>query len=213
MEEEGEIGGGFGGEAVVLEAHVVAHRVGGIPAVAEGRVGDDGVELGFLGGVEFAQEVPVVGQGVAVIDFELSVLHPVQQHVHAGEIVGGDVLFLPEDFADAICAHAFSHVEEQGAGAAGEIEDLFQSRLLARGGLLAVEGDDGGEDVGNLLRGVELARLLTGACGELADQVFVGIAQSVGVGGELGQALGDFLDDGAELGVPFGVGPAQLGRG
>ncbi len=35
MEEEGEVGGGFWGQAVVLEAHVVAQRVGGFPAVAE----------------------------------------------------------------------------------------------------------------------------------------------------------------------------------
>jgi hypothetical protein len=43
-------------------------------------------------------------------------------------------------------------------------------------GGLAVERDDGGEDVGNLLRGVELARLFAGPGGELADEVFVGIA-------------------------------------
>ena len=60
-------------------------------------------------------------------------------------------------------------------------------------GLLAVERDDGGEDVGNLLRRVELARLLARAGGKLADQVFVGIAQRVDVGGELRQPLGDLL--------------------
>ena len=38
-------------------------------------------------------------------------------------------------------------------------------------GFLAVQRDDGGEDVGNLLRGVELARLLAGPGGKLADQV------------------------------------------
>jgi hypothetical protein len=41
-----------------------------------------------------AQHVSLVFQGVAVEDFELRVLHPVQQDVHAGQIVGGDVLFL-----------------------------------------------------------------------------------------------------------------------
>jgi len=213
VQQEGEIGGGFGGEAVVFETHVVAHRVGGVPAVAEGRVGDDGVEVGLLGGVEFAQDVPVVGQGVAVINLELRILHPMQQHVHAGEVVGGDVLFLSESLADAIRPHALSHVQEQGAGATGEIEDLLQSRLLSSGGLLTVESDDGREDVGNLLRGVELARLLAGAGGELADQVFVGVPQSIGVGGEIGQALGDLLDDGAELAVSVFVFLAQLWGG
>ena len=34
-QQEGEVGGGLGGEAVVLEAHVIAQGVGGFPAVAE----------------------------------------------------------------------------------------------------------------------------------------------------------------------------------
>jgi len=33
-----------------------------------------------------------------------------------------------------------SHVEQQGAGAAGKIEHLVQLRFLAGGGFLAVEG-------------------------------------------------------------------------
>ena len=33
--------------------------------------------------------------------------------------------------------------------------------------------------LGNLLRGIELARLLAGAGGELADQVLIGVAKSV----------------------------------
>ena len=161
---------------------------------------------GFLGRVQLAQDVPVVGQGVAVVDFELGVLHPVQQHVHAGEVVGGDVLFLAVDLADAVRPHALAHVEQQGAGAAGKVQHAFQRFFLPGLGFLAVQGDDGGEDVGNLLRGVELARLLAGPGGKLADQVFIGIAQRVDVGGELRQPFGDLLDDGAELGVPVGVG-------
>ncbi len=54
----------------------------------------------FLGRVEFAHLVPLVEQGVAVEDLELGVLHTVKQHVHAGQVVGGDVLFLAKDFAD-----------------------------------------------------------------------------------------------------------------
>ncbi len=68
----------------------------------------------------------------------------------------------------------------------------------------------GGEDVGNLLRGVELARLLAGPGGKLADQVFIGIAQRVDVRGELRQPLGDLLDDGAELGIPILILLAQM---
>jgi hypothetical protein len=54
--------------------------------------------------------------------------------------------------------------------------------------VLAVQPDDGGEDVGNLLRRVKLARLLAGPGGELADQVFIGIAQRVDGRGELRQS-------------------------
>ena len=91
--------------------------------------------------------------------------------------------------------------------------NTLSSLLLLPGlRLLAVERDDGGEDVGNLLRRVELARLLAGTGGKLADQVFVGIAQRVDVGGELRQPLGDLLDDGAELGVAVGVVLAELVR-
>jgi hypothetical protein len=44
-----------------------------------------------------------------------------------------------------------------------------------------------GEDVRDLLRRVELTRLLAGPGGELADQVFIGIAQRVDVRRELRQ--------------------------
>ena len=50
-----------------------------------------------------------------------------------------------------------------------------------------------------MLRRIELARLFARASGELADQVFVGIAEDVAVGAELGNALGDFFDDGAKF--------------
>ena len=145
-------------------------------------------------------------------DVELRVLHPVQQHVHAGEVVGGDVLFLAVDFANgaADLVHLLAHIEKQRAGAASEVQHALQPLLGPGLRFLAVQRDDGGEDVGNLLRGVKLARLLPGTGGKLADQVFIGIAQRINVRGELRQPLGDLLDDGAELGVPVGVGLAQF---
>ena len=173
---------------------------------------DDCVERGFLGGVQLAQDVPVVGQGVTVVDFELRVLHPVQQHVHPGEVVSGDVLFLSVNLADAMRPHAFAHVEQQGAGAAGEVEDADEAVFLTRLRFLAVDGDNGGKDVGNLLWGVELARLFARTGGKLADQIFVGIAQGIDVGREFRQPFGDFRDDGAEFGVPVFVLPAEFIR-
>ncbi len=80
------------------------------------------------------------------------------------------------------------------------------------GRLLAVQRDNAREDRGNLLRGVELARLLAGTGGELADQIFVGVAQRIGVLGKFRQPLGDFLDDVAELFVFIRVRLAELFR-
>ena len=178
---------------MVLEAHVLAHRVGRLPAIAEGRIGDDGVELRLLGGVRLAQHVPVVGQRVAVVDLELRVLHPVQQHVHARQVVGGDVLLLPVDLADAVPPHALAHVEQQRARAAGEVEHALQLLSLPVLGSWLSSVTMAERMSGNLLRRVELARLLAGPGRELADQVFVGIAQRVDVGGELRQPFGDLL--------------------
>ncbi len=84
--------------------------------------------------------------------------------------------------------------------------------LFAGGGVLAVQCDDTRQNAGNLLRRVELAGLLAGTGGKLADQVFIGVAQGVLVGGKLRQALGDGLDDGAELGIARLVALAQFFR-
>ena len=118
----------------------------------------------------------------------------------------------PIDLADAVRPHAVAHVQQQRARAAGKVEHAVQLLPLAGLRLLAVERDDGGEDAGDLLRRVKLARLLARAGRELADQVFVGIAQRVGVGGELRQPLGDLGDDRAELGVAVRVVLPELVR-
>jgi hypothetical protein len=120
--------------------------------------------------------------------------------------------FLSANLADAVRPHAPAHVEQQRAGAAGEVQYAVEVLALAGIGGLAVEGDDGGEDVGNLLRGIELARLLAGTGGKLAYQVFVGIAQGIDVGGEFRQPFGDLRDDGAELGVAVFIFAAELVR-
>ena len=115
VQEEGEIGGGLGSEAVAFEAHVVGQGIGGFPAVAEGRIGHDGIKTWLLGWVRLAHHVPLVEEGVAMEDLEFRVLHPVQQHVHAGEVVGGDVLFLAVDFANGAprLVHLLAHIEQQ----------------------------------------------------------------------------------------------------
>ena len=213
VQQEGEVGRALGRHAVVLEPHVLAHRLGRLPAIAERRVGDDRVELRLLRRVRLAQHVPVVGQRVAVVDLELRVLHPVQQHVHARQVVGGDVLFLPVDLADARAApmrwRTFSSSEPEPQAKSNTLSSRF--RLPVFGSWLSsVTMPE--RMLGNLLRRVELARLLARPGRELADQVFVGIAQRVDVGRELRQPLGDLADDRAELGVAVGVRFARACR-
>ena len=133
-----------------------------------------------------------------------------QQHVHPREVVGGDVLLLPVDLADAVRPHALAHIEQQRARAAGEVHHAGEVLPLAGLRLLAVERDDRGEDVRYPLRRVELTGLLARARGELADQVLVGVAEGVAVRGELRKALGYLGDDRAELRVPVWVGLAEL---
>ena len=106
--------------------------------------------------------------------------------------------------------HALAHIEQQRARAAGEVHHAGEVLPLAGLRLLAVERDDRGEDVRDPLRRVELTGLLARARGELADQVLVGVAQSVAVRRELCEALGYLGDDRAELRVPVGVGLAEL---
>jgi len=55
-----------------------------------------------------------------MVNFEFRVFHAVQQHVHASEVIGRDVLFLPVDLPDAMRSHALSHIQQQRAGAARE---------------------------------------------------------------------------------------------
>ena len=92
------------------------------------------------------------------------------------EIVGGDVLLLPEDLADAVRPHALANVQQQRARAASEVHHAVEVLLLAGLRFLAVECDDRGEDIRDPLRRVEFTGLLARARGELADQVLVGVA-------------------------------------
>lgn len=72
----------------VIESHILPRRFARISSVAEGWIRQHRVEVRFLRRVYLLQHIPVVRQRVPVDDFKHSVLHPVQQHVHAGEVVG-----------------------------------------------------------------------------------------------------------------------------
>ncbi|MPM39426.1 hypothetical protein SDC9_86059 [bioreactor metagenome] len=122
VQEKREVRSRLGRDPIILETEILAHSVGRSPAVTEGGIGHHRVEKHFFRGVGFAQNIPVIEQGVAVEYLELGILDAVKQHVHPGKVVGGDVFLLPENLPDAIWTELFAHVEQQGAGAAGEVK-------------------------------------------------------------------------------------------
>ena len=128
---------------MAFEPHVVAHRVVGFPAIAEGRIGDDSVKQRFLCGIQLPENVPIIEQRIAVEDLKLRVLHPMQQHVHAGKVVGGDVLLLAEDLADPFGPHPLTQFNQQGRRTAREIQDAGKAGSLPGGGFLTVQSHNG----------------------------------------------------------------------
>jgi len=214
MEQEGKVGSGLGRKSMAFESHIVCHAIAGFPTITKRWISDDRIKGRFLGRIEFAHLVPLVKQGVAVKNLELGVLHTMQQHVHPRKVVGGDILFLAKDLADGptVILHPFTNVEKQGSGATGKVHDAFEAFLGSSPGLLAIEGDDRREDVGELLRGIELTSFLAGTSGELADEVLVRIPQRIDIGRKIRKAFGDPLDDRAELGVSIGIGSTKFIR-
>lgn len=54
--------------------------------------------------------------------FELCILDSVQQHVHAGQVIGCNVLFLPVNFPDSMLSHFVANIQEQRAGTTRKIK-------------------------------------------------------------------------------------------
>ncbi len=48
-------------------------------------------------------------------NLKFRIFHTVQQHVHAREVVSGDVLLLPVNLADAVGTESMAHVQQQRA--------------------------------------------------------------------------------------------------
>src|ERR1019366_9319242 len=133
-----------------------------------------------------------IGQRVALLDDRRGAV--VQDHVHAGEASGGGVLFLPVegDFGAGFVAH----FEEEGAGAAGRVVDGG-----AGGSGRLADAHDFRHDAGDLGGGVELALALAAFGGEVAHEVFVGVAQDVvAFGAVLGEVEGGVFEDGDQVG-------------
>ena len=133
-----------------------------------------------------------VGESVASFDLGGGLI--VEDHVHAGESGGGGVFFLAVEGdleVGLVC-----DFEEEGAGATGGVVDSG-----AGGGGAILEADDFGHDAGDFGGGVELALTLAAFCGEVAHEVFVGVAEDVvAVGAIFGEVEGGILEDGDEVG-------------
>ncbi|TQN50774.1 hypothetical protein DLNHIDIE_00629 [Acidithiobacillus thiooxidans ATCC 19377] len=184
------VGGGFagkagpGGEAVEFVVVVVGL---GEPVLIPHGIGDDAVEGAELA---FAPEFGVL-EGVADLDLAL---HVVNDHVHVGHGPGLGGEFLAEQFergdAALLALGVFLHGDlafhEQAAGAAGGVVDFHAGLRL----------EHAGHDGADLGRSIELAGALAAAFGELADQVFVALADDVGLDVVETEALGaDGLDE------------------
>ena len=154
----------------------------------KGRIGDDVVE-----GLERVAVLELgIGQRVALHDERRGVV--VQDHVHPGEAGGGGVLFLPVE--RDLGAGLVADFQQQRAGAAGGVIDGG-----VVGGLRVADADDLRDDAADLGGGVELALALAALGGEVAHQVFVGVAQDVvALGAVLREVERRVLEDGDEVG-------------
>src|SRR5690554_4707956 len=76
---------------------------------------------------------------------------------------------------------------------------LSSFRLGSACGILGVQDHDLGQDGGDLLGRIKFARFFTGTGGKLANQIFIGISECVGIGGKIRNTLGNFADDLAKL--------------
>ena len=96
-----------------------------------------------------------VQEGIPQGDVELVVVDVMQEHVHAGQVVGGVVDLLPEKTVfDDMSVKVFLCLKKQGARTAGGVVNLVDRCLLVHGKL--------GYQPGYMLRRKELAARFTG---------------------------------------------------
>lgn len=192
--DPGEVGVALGRGAVFPAGVAFQLRVPPFADI-ERRIGHDvvGPQVG----------VPVAGEGVGRFLAEIEV-DAADRHVHGREAPGGGIRFLAVNgdvaqlstvFLDELLA-----LDEESAGAHGGIVDP----ALVGFEHLDDEGDDG-------FRGKVLATLFPLGEGELAEEVFVNVAEDI-LGVQVGVLEGDGgdeVDEAAEIGrveLELGVG-------
>ena len=179
VEQKGEVGLRFRSHSERGEARIRL-LVRRIPCLRVRRVRHHRVHVERIvgaDGVAILEVWPIVFQRVAVPRNDIVRQDSTHDEVHARQVVGVllellrvvlDVVLVVDVFRDAA-----ADVDQQGAGAACRIVDFdFPS-------VLQMVRDDFGHEQGHLVRRVELASLLSGVCGEHADEVFVDEAQHV----------------------------------
>jgi len=121
MEHKGEVGLGLGsqhaggGEAFIVDQGGV---VGTLPLNRVGWIGDDGIEGLVVAKVRFEE-------GVAQLHLELMVIDVVQEHVHAGQVVGSVVdLLAKKALFDDILVKVLLGLQQERSRAAGWVVDF-----------------------------------------------------------------------------------------
>src|SRR5512138_2444140 len=110
MKQESKVGSRLWCNAIAFETEIFAQGFRWFPAIAERRISNHRIEFELLGRVHLIQYFPVVQQRVAVVYFEFQIFYTMQQHVHAGKVVGGNVFLLSVNSPNAICTKLFTYV-------------------------------------------------------------------------------------------------------
>ena len=139
---------------------VVALPLGGV-----GRVGYNHLE-------RFVVPVLWIDQRVAVGNVEMVVVHIVQEHVDAAQVVRGQVLLLAEKpLPDLILAQHFDGLQQQGTGTARWVVDLVHFALAM--------GGDPGQQLADFLWREELATGLAGVRRVHGHQILICVTERI----------------------------------
>lgn len=173
-----------------------------------GRIRYDGVHVERVVGarrVGVVEPRPVRFEGVPVAGGDIVRADAPHDEVHSGEVVRILFQFLREVEDIVLISHvpgdALADGDEEGAGTAGGVVDLDMLPAAQ------VMGDDLRHELGHFVGRVEFPGLLARIGGEIADEVFIDVAQHVVV---LPAVHGDVLDEMDEVAHGAGLGAGAV---
>ena len=179
MEKKGIVGLGLGGKSELRITRIAAASIR-IPVLRIRRIGYDRVHkqrLVGVFGIRLVEIRPVAFQRIAVPHFDICGTDAAHDEIHARQVVGV-FLQLLGIVLDAIrviqiARNRPTDVDQKRPRTARRIID---PDLLA---ILQMLGDDFRHEEGNLMRRIELARLLPRVRGEHADQILIDETEDV----------------------------------